>query len=216
MKISKYGHCCLLLHIKDARILTDPGSYSEGFTDLRDIDAVIITHEHQDHLHLDSLKAVLDRNPEARVLGNAAVARLLDQAGIAHETVEDGRTATVNGVLIEGMGKNHAVIYPTLLPVENTGYFIDHRFFYPGDAFYRPAKAVDVLAVPVAGPWMKLSEAVEYALVVHPRVAIPVHDGILKRPALVYQVPQTELGKAGIRFQPLENGVEVLLEESGE
>ena len=33
--------------------------------------------------------------------------------------------------------------------------------------------------MPVAGPWMKLSEAIDYVRAVRPRVAVPVHDAIL-------------------------------------
>jgi L-ascorbate metabolism protein UlaG (beta-lactamase superfamily) len=39
--------------------------------------------------------------------------------------------------------------------------------------------AVDLLLVPVAGPWLKLSEAVDYVRAVRPRVAVPIHDAVL-------------------------------------
>lgn len=53
MKITKFGHCCLLIEEKGVRLLTDPGTYSDGFEHLK-VDAVLITHEHQDHLHIES------------------------------------------------------------------------------------------------------------------------------------------------------------------
>jgi hypothetical protein len=36
---------------------------------------------------------------------------------------------------------------------------------------------VDVLAVAIDGPWLKLAEAIEYVLTVAPRVAVPIHEG---------------------------------------
>lgn len=60
--------------------------------------------------------------------------------------------------------------------MENTGYFIDEKLFYPGDAFTDPGRPIDVLALPVAGPWVKISESVDYALALKPRTVFPVHD----------------------------------------
>ena len=59
MKITKLGHCCLLIETKDKRILTDPGSYTvEAHSKLGNIDYILFTHEHQDHYHLESLMGV--------------------------------------------------------------------------------------------------------------------------------------------------------------
>ena len=51
MKITKIGHCCLVLEEESIKILTDPGSFTiEGQEQITDLDVVLITHEHQDHL----------------------------------------------------------------------------------------------------------------------------------------------------------------------
>jgi hypothetical protein len=73
MKITKLGHCCLLIETKGKRLLTDPGCFTiEAHSKLRDIDAILFTHEHSDHYHLESLKTLLEKNPQARVfVGNA-------------------------------------------------------------------------------------------------------------------------------------------------
>ena len=97
--------------------------------------------------------------------------------------------------------------------VENTGYFIANKLFYPGDAFYKPSKPVEVLAVPVAGPWMKVSEGIDYAKEVKPKKCFPVHDGILI-PALqetVQRVTKGGLEGTGIEFIPLKEGEEIEL-----
>ena len=164
MNITKLGHCCLQLEEGGVKLLTDPGNFTTAQNDITGLDAILITHEHQDHYHVESLKAVLANNPTAVVISNNAVGKLLDKEGIAHRIVGDGQATEVKGISIEGFGTEHALVYPpdTGL-VENTGYFVAGKFFFPGDNFYVPGKPVDILALPVAGPWMKMSEALDFA-----------------------------------------------------
>ncbi len=206
MKITKYGHCCLLIEVNGVRIVTDPGSYSSGFTDLQQIDVILVTHEHQDHFHLDSVKELLKNNPRAKIITNSGVGALLTKEGIAFALVGDGQSTVVNNVVIEGHGKDHAILYQNIPDAENTGYFINNELFYPGDSFYNPNKPVRVLALPVAGPWMKVSEAIDYCLAVKPKIAFPVHDGASKSstPSAMYS---QFIPAAGIEFLPLEQGV---------
>ena len=82
MKSTKFGHCCLLVEENGVRILTDPGSYSTQQTQVKNIDFVLITHEHEDHLHVDSLKALLENNPQAKIITNKSVGALLEKEGI--------------------------------------------------------------------------------------------------------------------------------------
>ena len=50
---------------------TDPGSYTvEAHLKLINIDYILFTHEHQDHYHIESLKVILENNPEAVVYAN--------------------------------------------------------------------------------------------------------------------------------------------------
>ena len=170
------------------------------------IDIILITHEHGDHFHVDSLKKVLAHNPNAKIITNTAVGKLLEVENIAYDILEQGDSKTEQGVLIEGFGEKHAVMYEGWGQVQNTGYFIENIFFYPGDAFTNPGKPVDILALPVAGPWMKISEAVDYALLIKPRVAFPVHDGILKQAGMPHRVPSKFLPENGIEFIPMLEG----------
>lgn len=50
---------------------------------------------------------------------------------------------------------------------------------HPGDSFYIPFEQIDVLALPSAAPWMKLSESVDYLRAMAPRVAVPIHQAVL-------------------------------------
>jgi L-ascorbate metabolism protein UlaG (beta-lactamase superfamily) len=177
MKITKFGHCCLLLEINGVRLLTDPGTMSTGENTATGIDAIIITHEHADHFHIDSVKKILSNNPNAITVTNASVGALLAKANISFTKVEDGESIQVKEITIAGFGREHAEIYGPITVV-NTGFMIANKFFFPGDNFYNPQVPVDVLALPMAGPWMKFSEAIDYAKAVKPRTAFPVHDGI--------------------------------------
>ncbi|HXK40307.1 MAG TPA: MBL fold metallo-hydrolase, partial [Candidatus Paceibacterota bacterium] len=89
--------------------------------------------------------------------------------------------------------------------VQNTGYLIAEKLFYPGDAFKNPEKLVDVLALPVAGPWCTIPDAIRYALAVKPRVAFPVHDAgvIQERLGSAHGAPAHFLPKHGIEFVPM-------------
>jgi len=179
MKITKYGHCCLLVEEKNLRILTDPGSFTTTQNSVKNIDVVLITHEHQDHFHIDSVKNILKNNPLAKIITNKDVAKLLDKEKIKYELVEDKQHIKIKNVLIEGFGLKHAEMHSSIPQSNNTGYFIDNRLFYPGDAFTNPGKIVEILALPVAGPWMKMSEALDYALELRPKTCFPVHDGVV-------------------------------------
>lgn len=211
MKITKFGHCCLLIEEKGLRILTDPGSYSTAQNEVKNIDIILITHEHADHIHIPSLKNCIKNNPQARIITNKGVAKLLDVEGITYEIIEHGQKIEIKGVLIEGFGEKHALMYKTIAPTINTGYFIANMLFYPGDALYNPNKPVDMLALPVAGPWLNLTEAIDYAIEIHPKICFPVHEGGLKTPGSVHRIPDTILNPLGIKFVILEEGKETEL-----
>lgn len=209
MTITKLGHCCLVIREKGLTVLTDPGGYTTAQNDVLGVNVVLITHEHGDHLHIESLKTVLKNNSSAKVITNNGVAKMLEKEGIAYELLVHGQNTTVGEILIEGFGEKHAEIYSTITPIDVTGYFIANRFFYPGDAFTNPGKPVEILALPVAGPFVKVSDFMEYAKLIHPKVSFPVHDGGLKHFGSAHRVPLNELPKLGIGFIVPEEGREM-------
>ena len=181
MKVTKLGHCALVLEINGVKILTDPGSYTVETQELQTgLDAILITHEHQDHFHIDSIEKLLTTNPNAEIFCNSSVAKLLQEKGITATIVGDGQSASIKGVSIEGFGKDHAEIYGTMGLVENTGYLVSGSFYFPGDNFHEPnGRAVDVLALPVAGPWAKVSMVIDFAKKMKAKKAFGVHDGMI-------------------------------------
>ena len=130
--------------------------------------------------------------------------------GIKFEKLEDGQDGEFAGVFLEAQGDKHAFIRSGLALVQNTGYFIGGSLFYPGDSFTVPNKPVDILALPVAAPWLKVGEVFEYAKVVKPKIAFPVHDGMLNNFGLEYvgRVIPGVLLSLGIEFKILGLGVE--------
>jgi len=203
MNIKKIGHCCLLITLPNTTVLTDPGSFSTAQDELTGIDIVLITHEHGDHFHIESVKKIVANNPSAVIVTNTAVGKLLDAEGIKHEIVGEGGKSDAHGALIEGYGHLHAEIYGEIGQVENTAYMLDGKLYYPGDSFFDPKRPVDILALPVGGPWMKLSEAIEYAILLKPRVAFPVHDGMFKSPNFMHGLLGKILGDENIAFTPM-------------
>ncbi|KKW42494.1 MAG: hypothetical protein UY92_C0006G0055 [Candidatus Magasanikbacteria bacterium GW2011_GWA2_56_11] len=207
MRITKFGHSCLLVEEDEARILIDPGSWTSAQNGLKNLDVILITHEHNDHCDLASIQALLAGNPGVVILTNSGVKKKLAAAGIAGQILEDGASTQVKGVKILACGRDHAVIYETIPPVANTGYLIAERFFAPGDTVTAiPPQPVEILALPVVAPWTKLAECLDYARKIKPQVCFPVHDGMAKEGAFDKH-PQNILPGFGIEVVIPQPGV---------
>ena len=210
MNIKKLGHCCLVLSVDGKTIVTDPGNYTTAQNELVGVDAVVITHDHQDHFHAESVQAIVKNNPNVAVIANTAVGKKLDELGIAH-TVLDGTTAsttaTIAGITFEAFDAKHEEIYEEIGQVQNTAYIIAGKVLLPGDAYAVPAdgKAIEILALPIAGPWCKISDAIRYAIRVKPNSAIPIHDAMLKQTVggFMYAMLGQILGGKGITIVPM-------------
>jgi L-ascorbate metabolism protein UlaG (beta-lactamase superfamily) len=207
MKITKFGQCCLLVEVEGKRILTDPGKFSVSQNQLRDIDLVLITHEHSDHLHTESIKEIVHNNPEVKIVTNSSVAKILHDLGIDSQVLEGRSVDEVGGISVEAFDGKHEEIFEEYGQVQNTGYFIAEKLFYPGDAYTEPGREVEILALPVAGPWCKCADALSYAIRVMPEVTFPVHDWLLNEDgiALTYGIFESQLKSHGIQFVRLTN-----------
>jgi L-ascorbate metabolism protein UlaG (beta-lactamase superfamily) len=208
MRLIKFGHSCLLVEQGRARILLDPGSFSDGFETLEGLSAVCLTHQHVDHLDRERLRGLLDRNPGARVVSDEGSAAALGEAGVEVEVVHDGDELEVDGVGVGVAGREHAIVHPDVPAVPNVGYLVGGRLFHPGDALTVPARPVEVLAVPAGAPWLKLSESVDYLRRVRPAVAVPVHEKLLSAAGTSAHYRQLEqLGTRGdTSFRVLDDG----------
>jgi len=189
MEVTHFGHSCVLLDTGAARLLIDPGNFSRDFEGVTGLDAVLVTHQHPDHLDPERLPALLRANPDARLVVDSGSAEQLGSAGLGvdHETVAPGTTLEIAGARVEVLGGQHAVIHPDIPRIANNGYLVDGTHFHPGDALDTvPPGELEVLFLPTAAPWQKLADAVTYLREVAPRTAVPIHQGILAVPGMYY------------------------------
>ncbi|MGH3788984.1 MAG: MBL fold metallo-hydrolase [Pseudonocardiaceae bacterium] len=185
MQITHLGQSCVLIETGTARLLLDPGVYSTGFDELTGLDAILVTHQHPDHLDLARLPALLAANPTVQLLVDHGSAPQLTGVGVAHHVVAPGQRLELAGTAVDVIGGDHGVIHPDIPVVPNNGYLIDGdagTVLHPGDSFVPPGRNVDLLLLPTAAPWLKVSEAVDYLRAVAPPLAVPIHQAILAKP----------------------------------
>lgn len=204
MRISKYGHSCL--HVVDgaASILIDPGGFSQGFETLSGLTAVLVTHQHPDHVDLQRLPGVLRANPGATLYADTGSVAVLAEAGITATAVSTGAILDV-GTTVEVFAGDHAIVHRDVPVIPNACYLIGGRLLHPGDSLTVIDRKVDILALPASAPWMAVKEAVDYFRAVSPAVAVPIHEKVLANPAMVYSL-LTRLGPTGTRWVNLDDG----------
>lgn len=183
MRLTHFGHACLLAEVADTRILIDPGSFSPGFEDVRDLDAIVVTHQHADHLDQDRVPALLQANRRAAVYADPQSAQLLEQAGADIVTLSQGAEVTVGAVTIQPVGRDHAFNHEGTPVVTNVGVVLravgEPSLFHPGDAYDAEPGQVDVLAVPVNAPWCAVRDSIAFVKRVAPQSIVPIHDALL-------------------------------------
>jgi L-ascorbate metabolism protein UlaG (beta-lactamase superfamily) len=157
MKITHFGHACVLVKVplrdKTVQVLIDPGTYSRDFEDLLNIDLVLITHSHPDHLDNDRLRALLERNPDTDLVHSAGAEATLASMTPSRCVAKPGDILRLRGVEITVTGGDHACIHPDLPGCDNNGYLVGGSLFHPGDSLEPPPFDVDTLLLPAGGPW---------------------------------------------------------------
>ncbi|MFD1858613.1 MBL fold metallo-hydrolase [Aeromicrobium camelliae] len=178
MLVTRFGHAAVLVETEDARVLFDPGVFStdEVFA-LDGLDAIVVTHQHPDHLDRERSGALLDRNPDAVALADPETA---DQLGSPWRAHRDGDIVEFAATKLQAVGELHAEIAPQLPRVANVGVLLSGgsgpTLFHPGDSYATIPSGVDVLALPLSAPWAKVSETIAFAQQVAPATAFPIHD----------------------------------------
>lgn len=178
MDLTKHGHACVVLSKDGRRLVIDPGGFTEAGV-LDGADAVLVTHEHQDHLSVEALEAAWASNPDLRVWTTGAVAEILGDRDGRVTAVVDGDTFTAGGFDVTAVGEWHAIIHPDIPRVHNVGFVVDGTVFHPGDAFTMPGRPVETLLTPAHAPWSKLQEVIDWVRAVSPARTVSVHDGLL-------------------------------------
>jgi L-ascorbate metabolism protein UlaG (beta-lactamase superfamily) len=179
VELTKYTHSCVRLTDAGRVLVIDPGVFSESAQALAGADAVLVTHEHPDHLDASAVRAALFDNGDLRIWGPASIAEVFAEFPGRFTAVTPSETISVAGFDVETVGGQHAVIHPSIPVVSNVGYVIEGSFYHPGDSFVVPTKAIQTLLVPIHAPWSKVAEVIDFVVAVRAPQAFQIHDSLL-------------------------------------
>ena len=179
MQLTKFGHSCVRVDDGDRTLVLDPGAFSDLDPALDGADAVLITHEHIDHVNPDRLRAAAQADPRLRIWAPAGVAASFADLGEQVVSVSAGESFEAAGFAVRTFGGQHALIHPLIPIVANVGYLIGESVYHPGDSFVVPPAPVSTLLFPAVAPWSKMSEVLDFVIAVRAPKALPIHDAIV-------------------------------------
>lgn len=173
MRLTKFEHACVLLEDGGAKLLIDPGSFT-NLPALSDVVGIVLTHQHPDHVDPENLRTLIAANPQVQVLGPAGVVAALESTEV--QTAEAGTTAQLGPFELRFGGGVHAEIHRTIPRVDNLAVEVNGVFYHPGDSLDLPEGSVDVVAAPISGPWLKIGEVLDYINGARARRVLPIHE----------------------------------------
>ena len=213
MRLTKLGHSCVRLEKDGATLVIDPGGWSDAASALAGAGAVLITHDHPDHLNADAVRAAMAADPALELWANASVSEQFRDFGARVHAVDHGDTFTAAGFGVHVYGHEHAQIHRDIPVIPNTGFAVDGEVFHPGDSLTVPEDRVPTLLLPIVAPWLKTAEMIDYAREVAPQRAYAIHDAILNSNGigLMQQMMQVAAQPSASSFSRLEPGSTVEL-----
>jgi glyoxylase-like metal-dependent hydrolase (beta-lactamase superfamily II) len=198
--IRRLTDSCLSVTTEAGTTLFDPGfhTFDTGEIDLDsigEVQRVLITHEHGDHVKPEFVAWILDRGRDVTVYSNQAVADLLANHDI-EVTTDNPAGVTSEDVLHE--------MIPTGATPPNRAFTVEGVLTHPGDS-YQPSSSAPVLALPLIVPWGSTTASMEFARRLAPQQVVPIHDFYLNEfgRSWVAGMAKNVLGQAGIEFVPL-------------
>ena len=182
MRVTHLGHACLLVETGDRRILVDPGNFS-SFEDLRDLDAILVTHNHPDHFDPARAAALISANPGASVHTDPLTAEKLRAEGLSAVPTKQGEPFAIGDVTVNPVGQLHAFNHDKMARIPNVGLVLaadgEPTLFHPGDAYDAEPGHVDVLAHPLNAPWAASRDSIAFVARIAPKAFVPIHDALL-------------------------------------
>ena len=199
--VAYLGHATVVVELDGTTLLTDPllrrrvthlrRADDPRMEGLRDVDAVLISHAHHDHLHLRSLR-LLDRS--TRIVVPRGVGWLVKLGRFRSiEEVDEGDIVQVGSLRVRATHAEHSgTRHPGWLKAPALGYAIEgsQRIYFAGDTDLFAGMAglvpdLDVALLPIWGWGPSLGrglhldphKAAEAAALLEPRIAIPIHWG---------------------------------------
>jgi L-ascorbate metabolism protein UlaG (beta-lactamase superfamily) len=237
--IQYLGHATVVIDIDGTRILTDP-ILTGGVMFIRRVSgqrpetpvspsAVLVSHAHQDHLHLPSMRLL---SPNVPVIVPIGLGRFVRGWGFDAVTeLGVGKVVTFGPVTVTAVTAVHSGLRPPSGPrAEAIGFIVsgpETTVYFAGDTDLFDGmedlarRGIDVALLPVWGWGPRLGpghldpeRAAEAVARLRPRVAIPIHWGTLWPIAMRWHrhrlsEPPIQLAEA-VRRRNLPTHVEVL------
>ena len=201
--IRRLTDSCLVVTTEHGATLLDPGfhTFGSGEVDLNsigDIQRVLVTHEHGDHVSPEFVRWLLDRGDDLRVHSNQAVADLLAKHDI-EVAVDNPPGVSSEDVLHE--------MTPLGTTPPNRAFTIEGVLTHPGDS-YQPTETAPVLALPLLIPWGSTFQSMEFARRLAPRQVVSIHDFYLSAGGRewISTMATNVLAKSDIEFVALDWG----------
>lgn len=201
--IKRLSDSCLQVTTGDGTTLFDPGfhTFTSGSIDLAtigDVQRILVTHEHGDHVSADFVRWLLDRGTDVTVYGNESVAALLAKSDI------EVATSIPDGASIEDV--RHETTPGGGAP-PNRSWTIDGVITHPGDS-YGPTRSAPILALGLLTPWGSATRSMQFARDLAPQQVIPIHDFYLSDQGRqwIYRMAKNILAESGIEFLTLDWG----------
>jgi len=206
MRITKFAQSCFLVETNDKRILVDPGDiqYEDSLLNdfWNDIDIILITHQHKDHIHLEAINKILE-NPKTKLYTTQEVKNAYKN--LKCEIIKEGNTINLDNIKIEVVKAVHGYLLGLTIK-ENVGYIIDDgnkRFYLTGDSIcFENNYKCDIVAVPVCnhGVVMGPHEAALFAKETGAGLVVPMHYDSPKHPINIDLVKE-EFDNQGVNYK---------------
>lgn len=169
--LRRIANSCLTVTTDEGTTLFDPGFFSWESDDvdlgaIGDVQRVLITHAHADHLEPAFVRWLVDRGDDVAVHADGEVAAALEQHDVA-VVLEAPTGASFEDVTHEPI--------PTGATPPNRAWTIDGVLTHPGDS-YEPTTTAPVLALPLLIPWGSTTASAAFARRLAPRAVVPIHD----------------------------------------